>query len=250
LAGKSALVKDSKSMATFILVSGAWHAGWCWERVTPLLVAAGHRVITPDLAGMGASPVHHGDVTLSLWADQIATLVSKQSDPVILVGHSRGGIVISEAAERVPGSIAKLVYLCAFLVPSGRSLMDVSERPNAMLAQALISEGVSTRLRPDAIGPIFYSETDDAWVGRAVSQLCPEPMEASVTALALTAERFGSVPRAYIECTKDKAISIGLQRAMREMLPCDPVLSLETDHSPFYSAPTVLAHALLKIAAG
>jgi hypothetical protein len=78
--------------------------------------------------------------------------------------------------------------------------------------------------------------------------LVSEPMSVFVTPLRLTAERFGRVPRAYIETVYDNAVPLALQRAMQAALPCNPVVTLDTDHSPFYSAPGALADALDYIA--
>lgn len=96
--------------------------------------------------------------------------------------------------------------------------------------------------------PIFYNRTPDAEARAAVARLAPEPLAALTTPLRITGERFGRVPRAYIECTDDRALSLDMQREMQTALPCDPVASLKSDHSPFYSAVEELAHELLKLA--
>jgi pimeloyl-ACP methyl ester carboxylesterase len=236
-------------VATYILVSGAWHAGWCWERLTPLLEARGHRAIAPDLLGMGPDRTPLAEVGLARWADQVADLVSAQAEPVVLVGHSRSGIVISEVAERVPGAIHSLVYLAAMLIPSGDSMMTV-------LAPLLAGSENQMEIRPDGtsviprdlVAPTFYNTTPADWAARAADQLTPEPMVVFATPLSLTSARFGAVRRAYIECTEDRAVPLALQRAMQAALPCDPVIALETDHSPFFSAPERLAEALEVIA--
>lgn len=238
-------------MATFILVHGAWHGGWCWERLTPLLTAAGHTVLAPDLPGMGADQRTPCEDPLGEWADFIADLASAAEAPVILVGHSRGGIVISEAAERVPDRIARLVYLTAFLLQPGESLAAVAERhPEAGPGAAIRPSDDPLRLILDLeqASPIFYNLTTESDARAAADRLTPEPLAALTMPLRITAERFGRVPRAYIEAVHDRAISLEMQREMQAALPCSPVITLETDHSPFYSAVPALAEALLQLA--
>lgn len=238
-------------MATFILVHGAWHGGWCWERVAPLLAAAGHEALAPDLPGMGADTRTLGGDPLGEWADFVAELAAAAKAPVILVGHSRGGLVISEAAERVPRSIDRLVYLTAFLLQPGQSLADVASRhPEVGPAAAIRPADDPSRLMVDRelALPIFYNRTSEAEARAAADRLTPEPLAALTTPLKITAERFGRVPRAYIEATDDQAISLEMQREMQAALPCEPVIALQSDHSPFYSAAPELARALLELA--
>jgi pimeloyl-ACP methyl ester carboxylesterase len=102
-----------------VLIPGAWHSSACWQRVIPLLEAQGHRVIAPELLGMGSDHTPLSQIKLISWVDQVVGIIQQQQETVILVGHSRGGIIISAVAQRVPEKIKLLVYLTAFLVPSG-----------------------------------------------------------------------------------------------------------------------------------
>ena len=238
-------------MATFVLVHGAWHGGWCWERVAPLLVAQGHRVLAPDLPGMGADTREHGSDPLGEWTDFVAELATSAGEPVILVGHSLGGVVISEVAERVPDAVRRLVYLTAFLLPSGQSLADVANRyPDVGPARALRPTEVAGEMivDPDQAIGIFYNDMSEDDARAAVDRLVAQPVAAFTTPVTLTAERFGRVPRAYVEAADDQAISLEMQRDMQAVLPCDPVITLQCDHSPFYSTVPELAEALLSLA--
>jgi pimeloyl-ACP methyl ester carboxylesterase len=237
-------------MATFVLISGAWHGAWCWDLVVPRLTAAGHKVVAPDLIGMGDDPTPPAHASLAAWGDQVAELIRAEAEPVILVGHSRGGLVISEAAERVPERITTLVYLAAFLIPSGRSLGEVAaENATQDAPQILLPQPDGTALvRPEAVGPVFYNLTPPDLVELAQSKLGPEPMSSFGTPVMVTPERFGVVPRVYIECAEDRALPIASQRAMQAALPCASVFTLKSDHSPFFSQPTELAEILLRLA--
>lgn len=235
-------------MTTFILIHGAWHGGWCWDELAPLLRKAGHTVIAPDLPGLGKDNTPLAEIDLSRWTLFVSDIVVDQLEDVVLVGHSRGGIVISEVAEIVPDRIKTLVYLTAFLNPDGKSMMDLitAAPPNPAAEGAIVMDatGLSSTVADEKIIPVFYNTTPPAMAARAKALLRPEPMMSFATPVHTTAARFGRVKRAYIECTKDNAIPIALQRSMQAALPCAPVVTLETDHSPFFSAPERLAEVL------
>jgi pimeloyl-ACP methyl ester carboxylesterase len=112
-------------MATFVLVHGAWHGGWCWRHVAPLLRARGHEVHAPDLPGHGADPAPTATQTLDDYAERIGATVADCRGEVVLVGHSLGGLVISAVAEARPERLHRLVYLTAFLPRDGDSLVKI-----------------------------------------------------------------------------------------------------------------------------
>ncbi len=231
-----------------MLISGAWHSSSCWQRVIPLLEAQGHRVIAPELLGMGSDRTPLSQIELISWVDQVSDIVQHQQEAVVLVGHSRGGIIISEVAQRVPDKIRLLVYLTAFLVPSGETLATISTKPKDANAAVVHPDGTMTII-PDRLVPLFYNTTAVEWTERVPSLICPEPTKIFRTPLQLTDDRFGRVPRAYIECSQDNAIPLTLQRSMQDRLPCKYVITMHTDHSPFFSSPSELVTNLLDLAA-
>lgn len=239
-------------MASFLLVHGAWHGGWCFDRLVPLLEARGHVVAAPTLPGIGGTDLELAGTTLDQWASFIAGQARTLSGPVILVGHSRAGIAISAAAEQDPGAFAALVYLTAFLVPPGQSMFDVRESfPRDPVFEGGLSEaarGAALSITPEAAIAAFYGDCAPADQDWAAGQLVPEPIGPMVAPLALSDARYGSVPRHYIECTRDRAIPIAQQRDMQAALPCASVVTLESDHSPFLGMPGELAQALQDIA--
>lgn len=236
-------------MATFVLVHGAWHGGWCWEKLTPLLERAGHTVVAKDLPGMGNDRTPFTNDVLAQWADAVASEVVAATSPVILVGHSRGGLVISEVAERVGPKIARLVYLTAFLLPEGVSLTaNVMSRGEGTGPVLVIDETTGTcTVQAGTQRAVFYHLCSAEDAAAATDRLCPEPLEPLVRGVRVTEAGFGAVPRAYIEAAYDQAIVLDHQRAMQAVFPCNPVLHLESDHSPFYSMPEQLAAALLQL---
>jgi pimeloyl-ACP methyl ester carboxylesterase len=114
-------------MTTYVLVHGAWHGGWCWQRVSRLLQDKGHTVHAPTLTGVGErSHLSNPGINLTTHVlDVVNEIRWKELEDLILVGHSYGGMVITGAAERLPGKIASIVYLDAFLPADGQSLYDI-----------------------------------------------------------------------------------------------------------------------------
>ena len=112
-------------MASFLLIHGAWHGGWCFDRLRRPLEAMGHSTAAPTLPGMGGGARALAGASLRSWAGFVVAEAGKLSGPVILCGHSRGGLVISQAAEQAPELFCDLVYISGALVPSGKSLYEV-----------------------------------------------------------------------------------------------------------------------------
>jgi pimeloyl-ACP methyl ester carboxylesterase len=237
-------------MATFVMVHGAWHGGWCFDTLRPLLEGAGHQMIAPDLPGMGGTANELAAVTLGGWADYVATIVRDATAPVILVGHSRGGVVISETAERVPDQIAALVYICAMLLPSGMSRDEMRKvndpNPDFNAIRSAVPGG--TVIDKAKAASIFAQLSPPDLAAAAAVRLVAEPAAPMTTMLSLSDAHYGSVSRHYIECLHDLTIPIGDQRRMQALQPCASVISLAADHSPFLSTPRELATALVAIA--
>lgn len=236
-------------MAVFVLVHGGCHSGACWDKVAPLLAARGHRVLAPDLPGMGEDPTPLAEITLARWARFVADLAAVQDEPVVLVGHSRGGSVISEAAELAPEAVAGLIYVSAVLMRGGSVPMaESAEGLPELLKYLVVSEdGATTTVEPDGARAIFYHRATDADARWAAGLLCPEPNAPNLEPLTVTAERWGRLPRAFIECSDDRAIPLAFQRRMQAALPCDPVVTIDSDHSPFLCKPAELADHLATI---
>ncbi len=237
-------------MNTYVLVHGAWHGAWCWQKLRPLLEAKGHRVVAVDLPAHGEDRTPAKDVTLQGYADRVCEVLDAQEGRVVLVGHSLGGVVVTQAAEQRPDRIATLVYLCAFLPRNGESLIQLAESdPDGLVLPNLVfsKDGVTATLREGAPRKAFYGECSEADAAWATARLVPDPSVGHTTPVRTTKERWGRVPRAYVECVRDRAIPVALQRRMYTASPCMKVLSIDTDHSPFLSRPDELAAHLLAL---
>jgi pimeloyl-ACP methyl ester carboxylesterase len=235
-------------MSAFVLVHGAWHGGWCWENLAPLLVRAGHVVRAPDLPGHGDDHTPLPGVTLARYVERVRDTLASLDEPAILVGHSMGGAVISEVAEADPSRVRVLVYLAAFLLVDGQSVLDVAGRDDeSVLLPGLewSADGLSAAVPPALARAAFYSRCSESDAVAATARLCPQAAVPVTTPIQVTNARFGSVPRVYVECLRDCAVSPVSQRKMYTASPCSRVLSLATDHSAFYSTPQALADILL-----
>jgi len=242
-------------MATFVLVHGAYHGAWCWERLRRRLELAGHRVFADDLPGHGAD-FDPARATLANYADATAALIagiggSAGGAGVHLVGHSMAGAVIAETAERVPELIAGLVFLTAYLPKDGQSVADLARLDEQVGIEAGRTEidGIKClELQEDVLRRHFYQDASDDQFDWVRGQIRPQPVAPFVTPVHLTDANFGRVPRAYVHCEKDQAIGLFLQRRMERATPCDPVLRLAGGHSPFVTDVDALAAALHEIA--
>lgn len=240
-------------MATFLLVHGAWHSGWCFGPLSEILRSQGHRVIAPDLPGMGGDEATLSKVTLEEWGRFVAELACEQQEPVMLCGHSRGGTVISTAAEIAPGSVRALVFVAAFMLADGdcpAAFKARMRRVNSFASHiAVVGDSAGTRVDPETAATFFYNTTAKEDRLEAVRRLLADPFKPSRTPLQLSAERFGTIPRYYVECTGDLIIPLCEQRLMQEALAVESVETLHCDHSPFLSDREALAQALLRIEA-
>ena len=238
-------------MATYVLIHGAQHGGWCWRKVVRLLEAKGHFVVAPDLPGHGDDQTPPGTVTLESYAERICAVVSNQREPVILVAHSAGGVAITQAAEKCPNGIRTLVYVSAFLPRNGESAASLTQQdPESMLSGNIVPdvEG-AVCLRREVAHEALYGSCSAEDRAYATERLTPQPAAPLGAPVLTSAEGWGRIPRYYVECTRDRTITPKLQREMQKNSPCRRTYSIDTDHSPFYSAPETLAEILASVSA-
>ena len=240
-------------MKTFILIHGSWHSAWNWHKVVPLLEKAGHKAIAVDLPGMGRDKTPIQEVKLKTTVERICQLIDSIEGKVVLVGHSKNGIMISQAAEYRPNKIEKLIYLAAYLVPDGKTQREYSLQDTGGVLKPYVTpypELNAHTLQPAIYKEGLYHDCDDNITELAKVLLSHEPVESGITPLQLTKEKFGSVLRYYIECTEDRAVTPFIQQKMYEETPCKKVYRMATSHSPFFSQPEKLAAIFCEIAAG
>jgi pimeloyl-ACP methyl ester carboxylesterase len=234
-------------MATFVLVHGSFHGAWCWQRLVPLLEAAGHTVSVPELPAGG---------NLASYAKRVGDAVEAADEPVILVGHSMGAIVSSQVAETHADKLSALVPVCGLLLRSGETLASFLGEfahlgiEDQVLAHMQVSADGSVASFPaEHAREVFYHRCNAADADWAASRLRPQATAVYADPTQLTDAGFGRVRRFYIEGLDDHAVALAYQRLMTERTPCEIVYSLDTDHSPFLSAPRKLLGVLEDIRA-
>ena len=201
-------------MSTYVLVHGAYHGGWCYEQVVPQLEAAGHTAIAVDLPGHGKNRKPIEEVTLAVYVDHVSAIIEAQSEPVILVGHSLGGLTITEVSERLPEKVSWVVYLTAVMLKNGqdRAELAVYDNPEPMTAKRVISaDGLSATMPSEIIPETFYGQCSETDVAQAMARLVPQATDPIKRTVTTSHERFGRVRRAYVECLRDNAIPIAMQ---------------------------------------
>jgi pimeloyl-ACP methyl ester carboxylesterase len=239
--------------ATVVLVHGAWHGAWCFDQVMPLLHDAGIEAIAVDLPGHGDDdgPLgdHPGDVA------RVTAALDAIDGDVVLLGHSYGGSVITQAG--VHPAVRRLVYLCAFALAEDESTATATAaagapgidaishegRPNLGHAMILHDDGTTTLTR-DGARECLYADVDDATFEWAFAKLCPQPMSAVLA--TPTAIAWRTVPSTYVVCTEDMAVHPDLQRLMARR--CTDQIEWAIGHSPFASRPELLSELLVDLA--
>jgi pimeloyl-ACP methyl ester carboxylesterase len=199
---------------------------------------------------MGADCTPFAADPFAQWIDAIVARIEAADGPVILVGHSQGGPVISQAAERAADKVAGLVYVTALLRRDGETVLGGA--PDAAASDLPVDIHYDVNglvMLPEAMARVaFYGMCSEADIAAALARLTPQPPGVSFAVLSLSEERFGRIAKFYVETRHDMAIPLDKQREMQGNWPCTLLATLDTDHSPFYTAPAELAAALLKVA--
>ena len=218
----------------------------------PLLEGKGHTVVAVDLPGNGHDDTPLADVTLETYAEYLCGVLDSLDAPAVLVGHSLGGISISRAAELRPDRVAVLVYLTALLLEDGETFMPTASSEPGEVRRALetrTSWNIADDLthityKPELAQHRFYNDCAPEDVAWAKSMIVPQPVGPLVSPMRITDANYGRVPRVYIECALDNAVTPERASEMYAALPCAEVITMQTGHSPFLSAPEELARIL------
>jgi pimeloyl-ACP methyl ester carboxylesterase len=229
-----------------------------WDRLLPFLDAAGLKSHAIDLPGNGLATLDPALVDLKTYLDYVYSVVGKLAGPVSLVAHSGGGNVASAFAERWPNLVSRIVYVAGIMLPNGMSFVDVvamavPDHPDAVGVNPSIvysPDGRVTHVPPAAAVAHFFNdyEADDA--ATAARRLTPQGEGGRAVVMRTTVERFGRIPRLYVEALNDKSVILPVQRLMQNLSPGAQVVTLPTGHVPQFSAPDQLAAAVIPFLTG
>ncbi|PUZ29763.1 alpha/beta hydrolase [Chitinophaga parva] len=237
----------SKNSKTIVLVHGAWSDASSWDAVIPLLKAQGEEVINVNLAGHGKDTTSFAAITFQTYVDQVKAAIGNRTN-IVLVGHSFGGMVISQVAEEMPSQVKELVYLAAALPGDGASLLSLAKQDSGShIGKALTidQEHGAAIIAQDAVADIFAADAPQQVQDYLSANIKPEPLVPLATPVRLTDKNFGSVKKVYIHTMDDHAISYPAQQFMVKAGEVAKVYSLPSSHTPFISMPGKLAAILL-----
>lgn len=230
-------------MATFALVHGAWHGGWCFERLASQLRRRGHDAVAPDL------PCNDPQAGAAAYADVVCAALGGHGDDVVVVGHSLGGITAPLVAERRP--VRRMVFVCALVPAPGRPLSDVFGDPDLFPPgpgeqTARGDDGLSRWITDEDAIAAMYADCDPAEARAAVARLRPQAPLPSREPCPLT--RWPAVPASYLLCRDDMMVGPAWSRRIaRERLGVEAI-EWPGGHSPMLARPAQLAELLVELA--
>ena len=238
----------ARKPATFVLIHGAFHGGWCYQRVAELLRAQGHRVYAPSLTGLAdRSHLLSPSIGLKTHVDDVVNLFKWEDlHEVVLCGHSYGGMVITGAVEALEGRVKSLVYLDAMVPDAGKSVLDYSTPASKVRFDALALSAGGGYVAPISAAAFHVNEKDRAWVD---AQCTRQPYQTLRDSLPAVTVRDRIAHKFYVLAEKYASEMMAGFAAPRRSLPDWTVIDLPHGHDLMLDAPGEVADILLRAAA-
>jgi pimeloyl-ACP methyl ester carboxylesterase len=231
-----------QTMATFVLVHGAWAGGWKWRFVAPRLRRAGHEVLAPTLTGLGErAHLANPDIDLEVHVEDVAALLEMEDlRGIVLVGHSYGGMVVTGVAERAPARIRRLVYLDAFVPQDGKCALDyvVPER-----AAGFREQGERTGF-VEPPPPSLWGVVDPEHVAFARQRELRHPYRCFTQCVRRVNSSAAALPKTFIHCTSPATGTFDQFAAEYRSDPRWRFHELKTGHDSMILAPGQLTAVL------
>ena len=234
---------------TMLLIHGAWQGAWAFDAWRPLLAAAGWASVAIDLPGNGHGPLAGAPAGLDHYTACAAAAAAAIDGPLVVVGHSGGGLTATQLAEALPDRVAAVVHLAGMMLPSGCGYAAFAARirpqPHGIVAHLQWNDDRSaSRVPPEAALMEFLHDCGPAAARAAAARLTWQPESRRPVAPCWTAQRAGRVPRVYVECTQDRSLPVAVQQAMQAATPGARRVVLDCGHVPQLAQPVQLTRLL------
>jgi len=247
LVGLAAGAAEATPRPTIVLVHGAFETADVWKPVEAQLHKHHYKTVSVTLPGRSGLIAADPAAGLAPYRDAVLAAIKSQTRPVVLVGHSFGGMTISAVGEAAPEKVKTLVYVAAYLPTSGQSLLSLSQQdtdskvgPSFRVSDDKSYAYIDQATRTD----LFCNGCDVKAKAAVAAGFVNEPLAPPATPVTVTAERFGRVDKVYIHTARDLVVSPKLQAAMVAATPVRKELTVDTGHAPFAAAPRDLARAI------
>jgi pimeloyl-ACP methyl ester carboxylesterase len=240
-----------RAHSTLLLVHGALFNSSGWLATQSYLQNAGYNVVTVDVPGRSNDRIDPKTVTLDMAANKVCKVAKLQSDKVILVGHSQGGAVITQAIDQCSDKIKALVYIAAVVPENQESVfqsLSQQDNDNFNLCGDVDEEkGVVKVNYQGPLQQMFMSDVSEQYARVAINNMTDEPLKIGDSVLHYSTSIFKNMPKFYIHTQYDRIISMPTQKMIVAKFQYNKIITLPTSHSPFISQPAILAKSLTKI---
>lgn len=255
---------ENMKIKKFVLIHGEGFGAWCWYKTVALLEEAGLLPVALDLTGSGIDLTDTNSVTtLAEYSKPLTVFLENlpEDEKVILVGHSIGGACISYALEHYPQKISKAIFLCATMVSDGHRPFDVfaeelGSAERFMQESKFLIHGNGKEKPPtgfmfekEQMKGLYFNQTAAKDVALAMVSMRHSPLGPIMEKLSLSADKYGTGRRFYIQTLDDRALSPDVQEKLVRENPPEGVFKIKgSDHCPFFSKPQSLHKILVEIA--
>tara|TARA_R110002126_G_scaffold1402_4_gene7959 strand:+ start:1746 stop:2483 length:738 start_codon:yes stop_codon:yes gene_type:complete len=236
-------------MSQLLLIHGAWGGAWEFSETVAGLRKLGHQANAIDLPGHGQFESPIAAISMDAYVQTVVDAAEAMEGPVVLVGHSLAGAIISQVAERIPHKIERLIYVAAFLPKNGDTPLGLmqSDAGGELLPLLEFSEDQSyVTVGPQAIKSVLLNDVSNP---ERLASLLPHFAMKQATApflyaASLSESAFGSVPKVYVRASMDKVLSPALQTEMLGNWNVERVFTLDSGHFPLVSIPQGLTDVI------
>jgi pimeloyl-ACP methyl ester carboxylesterase len=239
--------QEAEKNPVYVLVHGAWHGGWCWQKVSKNLRTDGAEVFTPTLSGLGEHKnTLNQNINLDTHIEDIVNLIVMEDlHNVVLVGHSYAGTVIAGVADRIPERLSKLIFLDAMIVEDGESALSVHPKEAQVLSEKSSKNSNGLSVPPFPVQAFGVNDPkDQKWVSE---RLTPQPYKTFTQPLRLKNVYGNHLPLIYIACTNPQ---MPVLKTFSDRVKEDENwqhYSLNTGHDAMVTVPDELSALLEKV---